>query len=207
MHGRCTHGTIAALLTLPLALACAACGNDPVTPPDGDPTVDTFGFDQDLEGWTPDGTDLDDPPVDWSIEWTSDPSASGGGSVEFFLDNINDQGKIWIERAFDLEPNTTYDVELAYAFGTSDWGAINLWTIIAGVHVEPPETREDLTFQEDTGHGAEEDLGLVWTDRAYELTATTGEDGRLWVAIGVWGTWETPRTYFVDDVELTFTPR
>ena len=30
-------------------------------------------------------------------------------------------------------------------------------------------------------------------------------DGMIHVVIGVWGTWETPRTYYVDDVRVRLT--
>jgi hypothetical protein len=28
----------------------------------------------------------------------------------------------------------------------------------------------------------------------------------LFVVVGIWGTWETPRTYYVDDLSVQFTP-
>ena len=78
----------------------------------------------------------------------------------------------------------------------------------AGVSEADPETVDDLDFQDETGNGASDDVGHVWGARTYPLgTATAGGDGLLWVALGVWGTFETPRAYFIDDVEVTFTRR
>jgi hypothetical protein len=45
----------------------------------------------------------------------------------------------------------------------------------------------------------------VWLDKAYGLDVRSGSSGMLYVIIGVWGVWETPRTYYVDDVRIKFT--
>ena len=55
--------------------------------------------------------------------------------------------------------------------------------------------------------GEEEDVGFVWLEKSHELTATTGATGELWLALGVWGTFEVTRTYHIDDLEVVFTPR
>ena len=186
-----------------LAAACGASSDEPFL-------RQTFGFtfESDLGRWMADGTDLDDPPVTWSVERSDDLAESGDWSVRLSLDNLNDAGKIWMERAFELQPGATYDVEAAFDFASADLGDIGLWTIIAGVSEADPETVDDLAFRDETGNGASDDVGHVWGARTYSLgMATAGGDGLLWVALGVWGTFETPRTYFVDDIELTFTRR
>jgi hypothetical protein len=43
--------------------------------------------------------------------------------------------------------------------------------------------------------------------RRHSFDATAGAGGELWLALGVWGTFETPRTYSIDDVAVVFTPR
>jgi hypothetical protein len=194
---------------VPLALgiaALAACADDSMTGPDGRVTFET-SFETGLDGFASDGTDLDDPPIEWSIERTQEEAAEGAWSVRLDLDNLNDAGKIWIERAFDLEPGAAYDVEVTYAFGTSDFGDINTWTIIAGVDPENPEVVGDLTFQGSTSTGGDEDVGVVWLDKSHSFTATAGASGELWVSLGVWGTSEFPRTYYLDDIRIEFTPR
>jgi hypothetical protein len=186
-----------------LAAACGASTDEPFL-------RQTFGFtfESDLGGWVADGTDLDDPPVTWSVERSDELAERGDWSVRFSLDNLNDAGKIWMERPFELQPGATYDVEAAFDFASADFGDIGLWTIIAGVSEADPETVDDLDFQDETGNGASDDVGHVWGARSYSLgTATAGGNGLLWVALGVWGTFETSRTYFVDDLELTFTRR
>jgi len=189
-----------------LAFAIAACDlneNDP-----GDFERYTFSFEDNLEGWSADGTDLDDPPVDWSIERSEEEASDGDTSVRLRLDNLNDQGKIWLERSFPLKRNTMYDIEIAFDFGTADFGDINLWSIIAGAHAESPEVAADLTFhQNESGNGADEDVGLQWVEKGYTVEHMTDDDGILVVAVGVWGTWEALRTYYVDNLRIEFTER
>ena len=43
----------------------------------------------------------------------------------------------------------------------------------------------------------------MWLDKSYDSIVTPGAGGRLWVLIGVWGTWEGPGTYYVDAVHVT----
>jgi hypothetical protein len=187
-----------------VALGLVACDDDPAGPVDGS---FAFSFDSGLEGWTAAGTDLTDPPVQWSIQRTTERTKRGAGSAKFFLDNMNDAGKIWLQRAFTLEANTDYTVRVSYAFGTADYGDINLWRIIAGAHTQPPQTAEDLAFRDGTGNGAGADVGYRWVDRTYTMEARADAAGQVWVVVGVWGTWESPRTYYVDDLKVAFTKR
>lgn len=194
-----------AFSTLLCTAALSAC-EDEGTGPDGIVVFET-SFEDGLDGFAEDGTDLDDPPVDWSIARSDEQADDGDWAVRLELDNLNDAGKIWIERAFDLDPGAAYDVEVTYAFGTSDFGDINNWTIVAGVGPQDPESVDDLTFQGATGTGNDEDVGLVWLEKSFALSATTNAAGELWVSIGVWGTFETLRTYYVDDLRIEFTPQ
>ena len=177
-----------------------------MTGPDGGLVFET-SFEEGLDGFAADGTDLDDPPIEWSIERTQEEVNQGAWSVRLELDNLNDAGKIWIERAFDLEAGVTYDVEVSYAFGTSDFGDVNIWTIISGMSPQNPETVDDLIFHGTTATGTDEDVGIVWLDSIFTATATASADGELWISIGVWGTSEFPRTYYLDDLEVAFSPR
>lgn len=69
------------------------------------PQAMTF-FERGFDGWTANGTDLDNPPDQWSIEPPQDMASKGKTSLKFYLDNVNDAGKIWIERSFNVEPQS-----------------------------------------------------------------------------------------------------
>ena len=192
---------------LALGIVClGACAEDSATGPDGTVVFET-SFEVGFDGFAADGTDLDDPPIEWSVERSQEEADDGAWSARLELDNLNDAGKIWIERAFDLEPGVTYDVEVSYAFGTSDFGDVNIWTTIAGVGPEDPETIDDLSIRGSTATGLDEDTGVVWLDTVFTSTATASMNGQLWLSLGVWGTSEFPRTYYLDDLRIEFTPK
>lgn len=181
-----------------IRLARRAAGLEPL-PLDYD-----FSFEDGMQGWYPRGTDLNDPPIEWSVAPSGDIAAGGIASVRLYLANYNDAGKIWMERPFRLRSNTRYTVTVRYAFASSAFGFVNLWRLITGVHTRPPETRDDLTYQGDTGNGADRDVGYLWRDKSYQFITATDPNAVLYVAIGIWGTWESPGTYFVDDVRISF---
>jgi hypothetical protein len=199
------RSSIPLLLTVVFLALVAACSDDPTGPVDG--LVFETSFETGFDGFVPDGADLDDPPIEWEIERTDERADDGVWSVRLELENLNDAGKIWIERRFDLEPGRVYDIELSYAFASADFGDINAWTIIAGVTPTDPETAADLPFQGSTANGADDDVGFVWLEGSHDLTVTTDASGEAWLSLGLWGTSEFTRSYHLDDVRVSFAPR
>jgi hypothetical protein len=193
-------------LMMAAALAVALVGCDDSTGP-GNRDLFTFSFEDDLDGWQAKGIDLDDPPVTWSIAQSEDTSTVGDGSAKYALDNMNDAGKIFLQRTFELDPDTEYDVRIEFDFATADWGDMNHWRIIAGAHRSAPEDADDLEFQGEAANGEDEDGDHVWLEKRYDVEATSDEDGNIVIAIGVWGTFEVERSYYIDDVRITFTER
>lgn len=164
-----------------------------------------YGFESGLEGWTPVGADLGSPEVDWSVGPSAEQARQGTQSARYHLVNANGASKVWLERSFAVEPNQAYDVEIAFDLASADFGEANLWRVIAGAHPLPPRSADELTFRGDTGNGADTDVGHRWIERRYTARATSTSQGRLHAAIGFWGTWETARTYYVDNLRLVFT--
>jgi hypothetical protein len=167
-----------------------------------------FSFEADMEGWEVKGMDLElgNSTIEWSIARSQERATNGSSSLRLFLENWNDMGKIWVERGFVLKPNTTYRVDVSYAFASADWGVANFFRIITGVLQEPPKTRDELVYQGDTGNGhPDSDVGYVWLDKSYTFTVQSNVDGEIYVILGVWGVWETPRTYYLDSIRVVFT--
>lgn len=169
-----------------------------------------------MENWSAHALDVEigGDTIEWAVEPSGDYATEGTQSLRLFANNRTDAAKVWAERSFDLEPNSTYRVHVRYQFGTSDWGDINNWRIITGAHSEPPRSHESLIYQGRTGHD-EDTKDLVWVDKSHTLgpvgatqsqtvTAQTNDEGTVYVALGVWGTYEVGRTYYVDDVEIEF---
>jgi hypothetical protein len=175
----------------------------------------TFSFEADLEGWTVGATDLSSGnctgggmgncTADWSVGRTIERAQDGTASVRLYLNNTNDQGKIWIERPFNVTTGRTYRVHVAFALASADFGSVNRWTILAGALSEEPATSGSLAgvHRGDTGNGLESYGGYVWMEKTYDSTAAPVAGGQLWVVVGIWGTWETARTYYVDAIQVT----
>jgi hypothetical protein len=197
----------AAWLVLPaLLLAPLACDDD------DDPTGPTeqisfeTSFEESAAGFVADATDVEDPMVDWTVQRTDAFASDGETSMAIAVDNVNDQAKVWIEREIlDLKPDTEYIVDLSFDFGSSDWGDVNLWTLFVHADGISPTVWEDFdgAYMTDTGNGAMDEAGVLWDQKIVSIPATTAADGRIHVAIGVWGTYEVARTYYVDDVDVT----
>jgi chitodextrinase len=166
-------------------------------------TTYTFTFEDGMQGWSAKAIDVDFPNEDWSVSPATDVVYEGTGSVRFYLANYNDAGKVWMETPFYVNPSSLYHVALVYHFASADWGVVNAFRIIAGVLDRPAAVAADLTFQGNTLNSAESDVGFLWLDKSYEFDVVSSAEGKIYVSIGIWGTWETPRTYYVDLVSVT----
>ncbi len=165
----------------------------------------TYSFESGLEEWFGNGVDLTDPIVAWSVEPSSEQASSGASSVRLYVENINGMAKVWIERAVNVVASVAYDVDISFDFGTADFGEANLWRILSGAHTNSPGTAASLTVQDATGNGSASDVGVQWLHKSYNVRASSDAGGRMQIVIGVWGTWETPRTYYIDNVRVLFT--
>lgn len=165
-----------------------------------------YSFENDLEGWTTNSIDLGGGSEEWSIGRSQEVWEDGNSSVKFDLNNFNDNAKVWIERAFPVEPQNKYKVSLEYAFRSRDIGDIPGFRIIAGVFRNRPEAGGDLepAFQEKTTstHGT-----WGWLHKSYEFTVKSKKKNALYVIIGVLRTHPAPRNYWVDSVCVTLTKK
>lgn len=164
-----------------------------------------FSFENSMEGWEARTLDLEleNSTIDWAIVRSQEMALEGSYGVKLYLENWNDMGKIWIERCFLVKPGATYSVNVSYAFASADWGVVNFFRIITGILHEPPMTRDELVYQGDTGNGHPNlDVGYVWLKKSYNFTIQSSLDGELYVFVGVWGVWETPRTYYLDNITV-----
>lgn len=169
----------------------------------------TFSFEQGLDGWTsdalachPDGS-LCAP---WTIERTADLAYQGQHALKFYMDNVVDGAVVWIVRPFLVTPGRSYNVDVSYAFATKDWGEVNRFVLFTGVLRTPPTDPLIGTVQDHTGNGANNDVGYRWLHKSFHAAVPGDVSGVVYVVVGIWGTWETPRTYFVDALTVQLTP-
>jgi hypothetical protein len=163
-----------------------------------------YSFENTYSGWDTVGIDLElgDTTIAWSIHPSNEIVIDSSYSMRYYLENYNDAGKIWLQKPFSTEPNKNYIVTIKYKFATRDFGLANLWTIITGVHLFPPTNAQELTYQGHTGNGFDFDSGYVWLDKSYEFNIDSNSSSQLWIVIGIWGNWETPRIYYVDSLSI-----
>lgn len=164
-------------------------------------------FEGGYEGWIPDAADFM-PGPNWHIRPSTFLAYSGDWSLEFHMDNWNDQTKIWIEKPFEVAAGQAYNVSVRWRFASHDWGIANHFILLAAVIDRDPETINDFENIGNTGNGDVQDW--VWLQKSYFKRIVPGggigTKRTIWVAIGVWGVWETPRTYYVDHLSVDISP-
>lgn len=164
-----------------------------------------YTYEGSLQTWNKDATDLElgDGEIEWSIIPKTTRPYQGSYSLEYYLNNMNDAGKIWVEKSFTVPANKTYRVDVNYKLASNDWRDVNNFKILTGASVTDPEVAADVTPQGDTYNGGIQNY--VWLNKSYSFNVTANALGKIWVHVGVWGTWETPRTYYYDNVSITIT--
>ena len=75
-------------------------------------------FENDFDGWSPNATDFErsSGSTPWSVTRSQEYSLDGQNSLRFDLEGKNRNGKVWIEKAFRVEPKTEYAVSVEYGF-------------------------------------------------------------------------------------------
>lgn len=194
MWRRCGARFVTAILLATVALPCAAA-------------LYTYGFESGtLEGWAADATDQGQCP--WHITPSTKLRYAGMWSLEYYMNNFNDATKIWIERAYDVQSGRRYDVSLTWKLATRD-AAVGACPVIVYVGGRDPETHDD-EFQV-IGYSIGDGTGnWTWLSESYLRTgvlpgAGSGTSGKIWVAIGMWGTFEVSYTWYVDNVTVEIT--
>lgn len=167
-----------------------------------------YGFESGtLEGWTPDATDQGTCP--WYVTPSKKLPYAGLWSLEYFMNNFNDATKIWIERSYDVPAGRRYDVNLTWKLATRD-SQVTACPIIAYVDDHDLETHDDgiqvIGYSYGGGSG-----NWVWLSKSYLRTgvlpgtSSVPNQGKIWVAIGMWGTFEVSFTWYVDNVTVEIT--
>jgi hypothetical protein len=157
-----------------------------------------FSFENDMEGWTANATDVG--PSDWSISPSTELWEDGAMSLKLDLNNLSGKGSVSIAKAFAVEPGNKYRVDLDYAFD----GRFREYQIIAGVFRSPPVTADDLSSAVQNDLPAELPL---WIHRSYQFAIKSKKSSTAYVVIGVMGTEQTHRQYFIDSLCVTLTKK
>ncbi len=167
-------------------------------------------FEDGFSAWTINCLDVevDTVEIDWYVVSSNERATHGLSSAKLYVDNLTDAAKIWLERRVKVTPNRAHRVTISFNLASSDYGEVNLFSILANVLPYNPTTRDDVTagvfagdFPEGTHNGGVQDF--VWLDKSLTKSVTTRNDGTLYFILGIWGTWEGARTYYFDDFTIT----
>lgn len=156
-----------------------------------------------MDGWVARGADLAEPPVGWQVLSATEEPTEGERALRFRVSNEGGQGRVWIERRWELVPDQEYEVRIVFDLVTADHGDVGPWRILAGAGPEPPSGTADLASPFDTGvdpePGAE---GFQSVEHTVIVQTASDEDGELFLYLGLRGTSPLTRTYYLDHVRV-----
>lgn len=160
-------------------------------------------FEEGLNGWVIDADVPMDPnnpghEVNWSIIRLENASraTSGNHSLKLFIDGRQDDGVIWIEKAYQLKGNTKYRISLSFQFycGMDSFNTIT--RVVGYANTTNPEVEADLV----EGLIGSGEQAPEWKEYTRTIKIKTGNDGTIWVAVGMSVVWETEITHYIDDL-------
>ncbi|MBW3582050.1 MAG: hypothetical protein KY455_03030 [Euryarchaeota archaeon] len=134
--------------------------------------------------------------LDWSLERFQGVARSGTWSLENHINGILDDGVVWAEAPLLATPGTPVPVSITFHVLSEVHSDVNNWGVVAYLGEEDPEREDDFTVVGQT------DQGAGWRTFCHAAVVTPDADGKVWAAFGISVTWETPRTYYLDDVAV-----
>ena len=162
-------------------------------------------FETDLSQWTTGGDVPRDPnhpgqDIAWDITIRRDRAYQGLQSAQFTLDGRQDDGTIWLQRAFTTSLDRSYRVTLSFQFWSEDASFNTIAKVAAYAGPQAPAVEADFN----TTLAA--NLVAGWRSYNYSFTTRSSDEGQLWVAFGISAVWEAQITYYLDNVEITVEP-
>ena len=164
-------------------------------------------FEVDFGGWEK-GAWMPDQKA-WSLNRVQEKRGvyprpyNGKWEIAAYQDGTGDDGTVWLSKAIRVEPNSQYEVKLSLYLWSPVQTPINEWPVVAYEGLIKPEIKsspDQWRFFKTIGYTGEV---AGWKQYSYGKTIETGaKDSIIWLAFGQHVTWETPRTYFWDSVQV-----
>ena len=156
--------------------------------------VERESFESGLGAWQ---ADTDGRARAWQVDRTTAQAVDGRYGLAFYLDGRNDDGTVWVERKFTARPNATVSVSTSFWLYSSAASDLNTWAVVGYAGNRDPETTADIR----SVIGPLNKKG--WTQYTFTRKVTTDGTGTVWVAAGIWITYETIRTNYLDLIETS----
>jgi hypothetical protein len=157
-------------------------------------------FETGFGDWKP---DTDGNARAWSIKReqaikSTVPPVDGTWQLSYYLDGTLDDGTIWIERTIEI-PARDVRVDVSFWLRSTTVSRVNTWPVVGYAGPNNPTVEQDLPIIGRTEQFA------GWTLYRFQQHFAMKAASTIFVAVGISATWETPRTYPVDLVEITVT--
>lgn len=165
------------------------------------PQIKSDDFEKGFGEWITDADVPADPnspgkPITWNITHTTDVAHSGRYSLKFFIDGVQDDGTIWIERKIGVKKNTRVQVKVSFELYSENESFNTIAVACTYVGIRNPEVEDDFIVL----GPANEVAG--WKRYSYKTILDTGPSDEVWLSVGITVRWETQMTYYIDDVEI-----
>ncbi len=163
-----------------------------------------YGFETNFGGWVGDADYLvgEDEiiAVDWNVTKVTENPYKGSYSICLEIDGFQDDGAVWIEKAFFVEnDNSRYKhVKVSFQFFSDNFGMNTRALIFASINTTNPSIEEDFDHK----------ITTITSDSyldgwyKFSITAKIKPLDQIWVAIGIKVAWETLLKYYIDNVSV-----
>jgi hypothetical protein len=185
--------TMRVLLVACTALLSWAAGVVPAGASDLPVRTYKESFERDFGGWMPDS---DGKARAWRVERTPKLAADGFFSLEYYVDGRDDDGTVWVERAFPVPAGTPLNVTVTFQLN-GPAPDLTGWPVVAYAGADNPAAEADFTI---IGRAGEV---TGWAKYGHKTRVVAPKTGMIWIAVGISVTWETIRTHYLDLVEVT----
>jgi hypothetical protein len=184
-------------------VAAAVSGIILIQPSHKPPTLTiSQGFEDGLGDWVA-GADVPADPnhpgqkVNWTINVVTNQSFAGNHSAQFYIDGSQDDGTIWLTRNITLTPNTTKNITIYFQLWSNNESFNTIANAVTHISTKNASTEADFHIIGAANQAA------GWKNYTYTAQVETGASGNVNVALGISAVWETPMTYYIDDVVVT----
>ncbi len=130
-------------------------------------------------------------PKSFYVNASGGEAYAGHRAMEMYLDGTADDGTIWVQTAIPVQPLSSVAVNVS--FEVFRYFADMAFQPVAAVTLFDPEMEGDFSI---LGQPAAEG----WTLQTFGRTVWTGPYDMLYVAVGLTCTWETPGTFYIDQI-------
>jgi len=163
-----------------------------------------YDFETTLDGWIGDADYLvgenDSIVIDWNVTRKTENPYKGDYSICLEIDGRQDDGAVWIERAFSVDADDIDSkyVKVSFYIYSENIGMNIRAHIFASVNTTNPSIEEDFDFKTTTI------TSDSYLNGWYKFSTTVKilPLDQIWVAIGIKVAWETFLKFYIDNVSV-----